>query len=97
MSRTKARIADIDTKIGFKAADEEGRAHLRSMMSRLAELSTHLQSQLNDADWSTKREIIGRPPSTNVDEHPSIGADYGDIVPSVKSPWKAMLSQTITR
>src|SRR5436309_11117429 len=58
MNRTKARIADIDTKIGFKAADEEGRAHLRSMMSRLAELSTHLQSQLNDADWSTKREII---------------------------------------
>ena len=37
-------------------------------------------------------ENSGRPPSTNVDEHPSIGADYGDIVPSVKSPWKAMSS-----
>ena len=27
-------------------------------MNRFAELSTHLQSQLNDADWSTKREIV---------------------------------------
>jgi len=51
-------IADIDTKIGAQAADEDRRAHVRSVMSRLAELSSHLQSQLNDADWSTKREII---------------------------------------
>jgi hypothetical protein len=27
-------------------------------MSRLAELSSHLQSQLKVADWATKREII---------------------------------------
>ena len=58
MNRTKARIADIDKKIGTQAADEERRTHKRSVMNRLAELSTHLQSQLNDADWSTKREII---------------------------------------
>jgi hypothetical protein len=31
---------------------------VRSVMSRLVELSTHLQSQLNDADWATKREIV---------------------------------------
>jgi site-specific DNA recombinase len=58
MNRTKARIADIGTKIGAKAADEDRRARVRSVMSRLTELSSHLQSQLNDADWSTKREII---------------------------------------
>jgi hypothetical protein len=27
-------------------------------MSRLADFSSRLQSQLNDADWATKREII---------------------------------------
>jgi hypothetical protein len=27
-------------------------------MTRLAELSNHLQSRLNDADWITKREAI---------------------------------------
>ena len=27
-------------------------------MSRLAELSNHLESQLRDPDWATKREII---------------------------------------
>jgi site-specific DNA recombinase len=58
MNRTKARIADIDKKIGTQAADEDRRTHMRSVMSRLAELSTQLQSQLNDADWATKREIV---------------------------------------
>ena len=58
MNRTKARIADIDTKIGTQAADEDRRTHVRSVMSRLAELSAHLQSQLHDADWDTKREIV---------------------------------------
>jgi hypothetical protein len=27
-------------------------------MDRLAELSTHLQTQLNDADWTTKRDVL---------------------------------------
>jgi hypothetical protein len=27
-------------------------------MSRLGELSNHIESQLNDPDWATKREII---------------------------------------
>jgi site-specific DNA recombinase len=58
MNRTKARIADIDEKIGTQAADEQRRTQVRSVMSRLAELSTHLQPQLNDADWATKREIV---------------------------------------
>jgi site-specific DNA recombinase len=58
MNRAKARIADIDMEIAAQAADEDRRTHVRSVMSRLAELSSHLQSQLNDADWATKREII---------------------------------------
>jgi site-specific DNA recombinase len=58
MNRTKARITEIDTKIGAQAADEGQRAHVRSVISRLAELSSHLKSHLNDADWSTRREII---------------------------------------
>ena len=58
MNRTKVRIADIDTKIGAQAAIEDRQAQVRSVMNRLAELSTHLKSQLNDPDWATKREII---------------------------------------
>jgi site-specific DNA recombinase len=58
MNRTKARITDIDKKIGTQAADEERRIHVRSVLSRLAELSTHLQSQLKNADLATKRDIV---------------------------------------
>jgi hypothetical protein len=58
MSRTKSRIADIETKLAAQAADEERRTHLRSAMSRLAELSVHLETQLNDTDRTTKREVI---------------------------------------
>jgi site-specific DNA recombinase len=98
INRTKARIADIDKKIGTQAADEDRRTHVHSVMSRLAELSTQLQSQLNDADWATKREIvralvqrivIGPAKVAVVLRLPtgrsaSCGADYGDIVPGVK-------------
>jgi hypothetical protein len=45
MNRTKARIADLDTKIAAQAADEGRRAHFSSVISRLTELSSHLQSQ----------------------------------------------------
>ena len=38
--------------------DEDRRAHVRSAMSRLAELSSHLPPNLKKADWVTKREII---------------------------------------
>ena len=58
MNRTKSRIADIETKLAAHAAAEERRIHVRSAMSRLAELSTHLQRQLNDADWTTKRDVL---------------------------------------
>jgi hypothetical protein len=51
-------MADIDAKIGGKAADADRQAHVRSVMRRLAEFSSRLQSQLNDADWATKREIV---------------------------------------
>jgi site-specific DNA recombinase len=58
MDRTKARLADIDAKVASQATAEDRRAHIRSAMSRLAELSGHLQPQLKKPDWATKREII---------------------------------------
>jgi hypothetical protein len=58
MNRAKARLADLDAKMALQAADEDRRAHVRSAMSRLAELSSHLPPNLNKADWATKREII---------------------------------------
>lgn len=41
---------------------------MRSVMNRLAELSTHLQSQLNNADWATKREIVRRSLATKLSD-----------------------------
>jgi site-specific DNA recombinase len=58
MNRTKTRIADIDAKISAQTGDAERRSHVRSVMRRFAEFSNRLQSQLNDADWATKREIV---------------------------------------
>jgi hypothetical protein len=58
MTRTKSRIAAIETKLAAHAAAEERRIQVASAMSRLAQLSTHLQTQLNDADWTTKREVL---------------------------------------
>jgi site-specific DNA recombinase len=58
MNRTKTRIADIDAKIGAQAADGDRLSHVRSVMRRLTEFSGRLQSQLNEADWATKREIV---------------------------------------
>ena len=58
MSRAKARLADLDEKIAAQAADEDRRVHIQSAMSRLMELSGHLESQLKNAGWATKREII---------------------------------------
>jgi hypothetical protein len=58
MNRTKTRIADIDAKIGNQTTDADRRAYVRSVISRLADLSSRLQSQLNDTDRDTKREIV---------------------------------------
>jgi hypothetical protein len=43
MNRTKSRITDIETKLATHSVDQERRTHIRSVMIRLAELSTHLQ------------------------------------------------------
>ena len=58
MNRTKSRITAIETKLAEHAAAEERRIQVGSAMSRLAELSAHLQTQLNDADWTTKRDVL---------------------------------------
>jgi site-specific DNA recombinase len=58
MDRTKARIADIEEKLRVQVSDQDQQIHVRSVMRRLAEFSSHLQSNVNDADWTTKREVI---------------------------------------
>ena len=58
VNRAKARLADLDERIAALAADEGRRAHIHSAMSRFAELSSHLESQLKKANWATKREIL---------------------------------------
>ena len=58
MDRTKVRIEEIEAKMGAHATGEGRRAHVRSLMSRLGELSNHLESQSRDPGWVTKREII---------------------------------------
>jgi site-specific DNA recombinase len=51
-------IAEIDANIAAQTSDEGRQAHLRSVRSRLTEISSQVQNQLSDADWTTKREII---------------------------------------
>jgi hypothetical protein len=58
MNRTKARIADIEAKIAVHTSDEGRETQLRSVRSRLTEISSHVKNQLSDADWTTKRDII---------------------------------------
>jgi hypothetical protein len=99
--REPCPVAEIDTKIAAQVADERRRAPVCSAMSRLAELSSHLKSQRNDPDWSSRREII-----RSLVQRTEIGPtkvavvfrlaadadarallpDNGDIVPSVNAP-----------
>jgi site-specific DNA recombinase len=58
MNRAKARIAELDAKLALQATDEDRRAQVRSAMTRLAQLSGHLPSELKRANWATRREII---------------------------------------
>jgi hypothetical protein len=46
--KTGTRTAVMPVSVPLKTKSNQ--IHVRSVMSRLAELSTHLQSQLNDAD-----------------------------------------------
>ena len=58
MDRTKIRIAENEAKLGAQETGEDHRAHVHWLMSRLGELSNHIESQLRDPDWATQREII---------------------------------------
>jgi site-specific DNA recombinase len=58
MGRAKARLADLDEKIAVQASDEDRRVRIQVAKSRLMALSGHLESQLKNANWTTKREII---------------------------------------
>ena len=97
MNRTKARIADIDTKIGARAAGKDRRAHVRSVVSRpaVAAERCRLGHQarncpcLCSAHRDSANEGRGCPPSTDGNECSSYGVDYGDIVPGVNAPLNA--------
>ena len=54
----EASIAEIETTLSFQTADRDPQTQIRSLMTRLAEVSSHLRNHLNDADWTTKREVI---------------------------------------
>jgi len=58
MNRAKARLAELDEKIGAQADDEDRDVHIRSAMARLTEVSIHLRSKLKKPTWAIKREII---------------------------------------
>ena len=58
MNRTKTRISEIDAKIAAQTSDQGRQAHIRLVRSRLTEISSHVQNELSDADWTTKREIF---------------------------------------
>jgi hypothetical protein len=47
MNRTKT-LSDVDAKIGAQATDADGQARVRSLMRRLADFSSRVQSQLPD-------------------------------------------------
>jgi site-specific DNA recombinase len=58
MNGDKDRLADLDAKIASQATDQERDAYIQLAMSRLAELSGHMRSQLKMPDWATKGKII---------------------------------------
>jgi hypothetical protein len=58
INRTKTRISEIDAKVVAQTSAQGPQARLRLVKSRLTEISSHLQSELSDAEWTTIREII---------------------------------------
>jgi site-specific DNA recombinase len=58
LTRTKNRIADLDTRIKTYAGDLDQREHLRLATNRLRELAATVGPELGSADWQRRREII---------------------------------------
>ena len=56
--QTKARIAELEGRLGAISDSESRQQQLELMSSRLAELSAHLGPHIKNAEWSTRREVI---------------------------------------
>jgi hypothetical protein len=58
MTRTKSRIAELDTKIKDDAGDVDQLEHLRVRVKRLRDIATTIGPHLATTDWHRRRDII---------------------------------------
>jgi site-specific DNA recombinase len=58
LSRTKSRIAELETRIHSSGEGADGRQALRSLVEQFQRLAVHLGRGLEDADWNRRREVI---------------------------------------
>src|SRR5271165_1562802 len=58
MARTKDRIAEFEAQIQAHSSDVDQLEHVRLAAERLRELSATIGSDLLDADWHRRRELI---------------------------------------
>lgn len=57
LSRTKGRIAELETRIHTNAEGADHGHELRSLVDHFQKLAAHLGPDLDGADWARKREI----------------------------------------
>jgi site-specific DNA recombinase len=58
LSRTKARIAELEARIRAQAAGADSRQELQSLVEHFRKLAAHLGPVLENTDWDQKRELI---------------------------------------
>jgi site-specific DNA recombinase len=58
MKQTKARIAEIEGRLSATSEHIDRQQQLQLLSSRLAELSAHLGLHIENAEWSSRREVI---------------------------------------
>jgi site-specific DNA recombinase len=58
LTRTKARIAELEARIREQAEGAGRRQELQSLVDHFRKLATHLGPAVENADWSRRREII---------------------------------------
>jgi len=60
LSRTKARIADLETRIRTEAESNDYGQELRALLNHFQRLAGHLGPNVEGADWHRRREIVRR-------------------------------------
>jgi site-specific DNA recombinase len=58
LSRTKARIAELEARIRANAESADRRQELQSQADHFRKLASHLGPGVENADWDRRREII---------------------------------------